>query len=125
MRLVDSCVWIEYLRGRGFAKLEETIVSGGAAICGTVLAEVLSGVRGDDERRLLERRLCALPYLVETREVFSLAADLYATLRRKGVTVPLSDCVIAAVCIQHEVELLTIDGHFDAFENPMLKPMEP
>ena len=66
MILADSCVWIEFLSSRGFPGLDEMIVTGEVAICGTVIAEVLSGVKKDAEADRLEKRLGSLPYLAES-----------------------------------------------------------
>ena len=94
MKLADSCVWIEFLSSKGFNELEDLVLSGEVAICGTVIAEVLSGVRKESEVKILERRFASLPYLTETREVFEHAASLYRKLRKSGKNIPLSDCVM-------------------------------
>jgi len=122
MKLADSCVWIEFLSSRGFGELEDLVLSGDIAVCGTVVAEVLSGVRKESEAEILKRRFASLPYLAETREVFEHAATLYRKLKKSGKNVPLSDCVIAAVCLINEARLLTVDKHFSAFGEALLKP---
>ena len=122
MKLADSCVWIDFLSSKGFDELKDLVLSGEIAVCGTVVAEVLSGVRKESEADILERRFASLPYLTETREVFEHAASLYRKLRKSGKSVPLSDCVIAAVCLSNEVRLLTVDKHFAAFGDSLLKP---
>jgi predicted nucleic acid-binding protein len=115
MILVDSCIWIDFLSGRSDHDMQALLAENKVAVCGTVMAQVLSGVRGVKNRSLLEQRMSALPYLPETREVFVRGADLYSELRRKGVTVPLSDCVIAAVCMINRVPLESTDAHFEHF----------
>lgn len=124
MKLADSCVWIEFLSSNGFGELEDLVLSGEIAICGTVIAEVLSGVRKESEAEILKRRFASLPYLAETREVFEQAASLYRKMKKSGKNVPLSDCVIAAVCLINEVRLLTVDKHFAAFGDSLLKPQK-
>lgn len=124
MKLADSCVWIEFLSSKGFGELEDQVLSGEIAICGTVIAEVLSGVRKESEAEILKRRFASLPYLAETRDVFEHAAALYRKLRKSGKNVPLSDCVIASVCLINEVRLLTVDKHFAAFGESLLKPQK-
>jgi predicted nucleic acid-binding protein len=113
MMLVDSCVWIDFLSGRDDHGLARALLDNRVALCGTVLAQVLSGVRKVRQRRLLEERFLALPHFPETREVFFKAATLYSDLRRKGITIPLSDCTIAAVALTNDLSLLTLDRHFD------------
>jgi len=122
MKLADSCVWIEFLSSRGFGELEDLILSGEIAVCGTVAAEVLSGVKKESEAEILKRRFASLPYLAETREVFEQSAALYRKLRKSGKNIPISDCVIAAVCLINEARLLTVDKHFSSFGEALLKP---
>lgn len=40
-------------------------------------------------------------------------ASLYAQLRRQGTPIPTNDLWIAALVIQHDLPLLSSDGHFD------------
>jgi predicted nucleic acid-binding protein len=118
MMLIDACVWIDYLKGHPVPQLDRLIASDEACVCGTVLAEVLSGIRSDKDRVALGERFAAFTHLDETRATFVAAADRYAALRRRGRTIPLSDCVLAALSLEHDLRFLTFDKHFDAFEEP-------
>jgi hypothetical protein len=44
------------------------------------------------------------------------AGRLSTSLRKKGVTLPLSDILIAALALQHDLTVLTIDRHFEQVE---------
>lgn len=118
MRLLDSCVWIDFLGGAVDARVKGWIVEGEAAICGTVLCEVLSGVRGEAKRARLAEALRPFPYLSETRVTYEAAAGIYAALRGRGVTIPQADCVLAALAREHDVTLVTHDQHFATFDEP-------
>jgi len=49
-----------------------------------------------------------------TSETFLVAANIYRTLRARGITIRNSvDCMIAAVCIQQGAHLLHNDRDFD------------
>ncbi len=51
------------------------------------------------------------------RGTFLAAADIYRSLRRKGITVRKSvDCMIAAVAIEFDLPLLHNDRDFDPIE---------
>jgi len=52
-----------------------------------------------------------------TRQAFLRAAELYRSLRRRGVTIrkPV-DCMIASVAIEHDIALLHNDRDFDPIE---------
>jgi predicted nucleic acid-binding protein len=40
------------------------------------------------------------------------AGDLDASLRKKGMTIPPMDVIIAQVCRHHKVAIFTLDEHF-------------
>lgn len=113
MIVADSCIWIDFLSGRVDHGMPRTLLDNRVAMCGMVLAEVLSGIRRPKQREQLERRFAALPYLQESREIHARAARLFADLQSRGVTIPLSDCIIAAVCLENDLPLSTTDKHFD------------
>lgn len=46
------------------------------------------------------------------REVYARAGGAGFGLRRRGVTVPVTDCVIATAAEYTRVGILTLDGHF-------------
>jgi predicted nucleic acid-binding protein len=54
-------------------------------------------------------------WLVTTEESYARAGRLGFELRRRGVTVPTTDCVIAAVAESIGGRILTLDGHFEEF----------
>jgi predicted nucleic acid-binding protein len=76
---------------------------------------LLQGVGSEPEARLLERHLRAFPILrLQSLEDYTLAAELYRTARRAGVTIAKTvDCLIAAPCVRTGASLLHADGDFD------------
>jgi hypothetical protein len=85
------------------------------AITDVILTELLQGLESEREAALVERQLRAFPALrLETLEDFSLAAELYRTARRAGVTIRnIGDCLIAAPCVRTGAPLLHADADFD------------
>jgi predicted nucleic acid-binding protein len=115
--LVDSTVWIDFLRGRETEqtrKLEQCLHNrDDICSCGFVVAEVLQGIRDEKEYVATKRQLDGLVYLDDDRATFELGATIYRELRRKGVTIRNSiDCLIAAVVVQHSVHLLENDRDY-------------
>ncbi|OFW37325.1 MAG: hypothetical protein A3F70_06720 [Acidobacteria bacterium RIFCSPLOWO2_12_FULL_67_14] len=53
-------------------------------------------------------------------DITAATADVYARLRlglkEKGKPIPENDLWIAALCVEHEVPLVTLDGHFDVIK---------
>ena len=118
MILVDSTVWIEYLR-RGehpVCALFDSLLEDGHQLClsGLVLTEVLQGIRGPAQFRKVQRFLAPFPRIEVTEEDHILAAELYRTARSRGIT-PRStvDCILAAICLQRDMPILHCDRDFD------------
>ncbi len=118
MMLVDTSVWIDFFAARNTAQvelLESTIDQRvDLCLCGVILTEVLQGIRDDKQYMQTESVLSNLIYLPMDQSTFPLAANIYRTLRSRGITIRNSvDCMIAAVCIEHKADLLHNDRDFD------------
>ncbi len=117
MVLVDTTVWIDFFADRPephVAALRRIIENGeDLCLCGLVLAEILQGIRSDSAYRRTKDYLSALIYLPMRRATFVRAAEIYRSLRRKGVTIrkPV-DCMIASVAIEYSLPLLHNDRDF-------------
>jgi predicted nucleic acid-binding protein len=118
--LVDSSVWIDFLRDRDTAqtaKLEELLGIERLAIGDLILAEVLQGCDSENDFTLALSLLSDL-HLVDIggREVAIEAARNCRRLRARGVTVRKTiDTLIATRCILDGLPLLYSDRDFDAF----------
>ena len=120
MILADTSAWIEYLRATGSVTdlhmIELVKRPDDLLITEVVVMEVLAGARrGVDQVRLKQllyrHSLAGLDGLPD----FEVAALLYLTCRQAGETVrKMTDCMIAAVAIRNEVELLAVDRDFEA-----------
>lgn len=119
MIVVDTSVWIDVLNGNDTPQAVTVVdlIEQGAPVALTdiVLTEVLQGLRSDREARSVEAHLLAYPLLrLNAIEDFVLAADLYRTARRAGVTIRKTlDCLIAAPCVRADVPLIHADRDFD------------
>ena len=121
--LVDTNVWIDFFRGeRASAEgqqvadvLDTLLVHDRVLTCGIVETELYQGVR-DDERVILEAQLDALDFLETTRGDYRAAGNVLKALRKRGITIPTPDALIAALCLHHDLTLLERDGHFAEIE---------
>lgn len=114
--MIDTSAWIDFFRsGRSqVANAVAHLIEGDQAVMtGPVMAELLQGVRGDQESRQLQRLLKALPYLEVQREDWEGAGKTLQELRSRGITIPLTDAVIGTVASRHQLPVLTLDKHFD------------
>ena len=121
MVLVDTTVWIDFFNDRNTAHVRtlERMIADEEDICtcGVILAEVLQGIREEDDYARTLSRFDSFLFLPMDRDTFLKAAELYRTLRRRGVTIrkPV-DCMIAAVAIEHRIPLLHNGRDFDPIE---------
>ena len=115
--LVDSTVWIDFLRNRNTPhtdKLVELIQArADLCLCGFVMTEVLQGIRDEKQYVMTKNQFGNLIYLESDQSTFELGATIYRNLRKEGITIRNSiDCLIAATVIQHGVYLLENDRDF-------------
>ncbi len=118
MILVDTTVWIDWFRGLDTPQVLnlQRLIGDDAdiCVCGVILTEVLQGVREDKDYVSVASRFEAFIYLPMGQMTFTKAAEIYRTLRRKGVTIRNAvDCMIAAVAIEHDIPLLHNDRDFE------------
>jgi predicted nucleic acid-binding protein len=116
--LIDASAWIDYLRSgqsEAAAALEQLLAENRAALCGLALAEVRQGLWPDEESEVLEL-FDVLPWLETTRADYQRAGEILTQLRRRGVTIPTMDRLVAAHCLEREIPLLENDRHFREVE---------
>jgi predicted nucleic acid-binding protein len=121
MVLIDTTVWIDFFAGRQLphvAVLERLIKKReDICICGIILTEVLQGIRRKSEFRKTKELFNAMIFLPMPYSVFLGAAEIYRTLRRKGITIRNAvDCMIASAAIENDIMLLHNDRDFTPIE---------
>ncbi len=116
MKLVDTSSWIEYLREPPSEigdRVELLVLRGEAAWCDMTLVELWHGVRGAKEKLALADLEKEIERVPVDAAVWRFASKLALKCREKGVTVPISDLVIAACAGTFKLELERCDAHFD------------
>lgn len=120
MILVDTSVWIGYLRGDRTERIDalETLLDRGVpcALSDLIAMEILQGVKDDgDAERLaayLETQRRVAPNDGWTAHLE--AARLHRRCRAVGVTVRSTvDCLIARLAVEHDLVLLHDDRDYD------------
>lgn len=115
MILIDTSAWVEFLRATGSPTDEvvNRLIDEEIATCDAVMMELLAGAR--NERHLVELRglLARAVTLPMSPAHYDHAASLYRTCRASGETVgKMIDCLIGAVAIAHDAEVLHADIDF-------------
>ena len=122
MVIVDSSVWIDYLRGvhnSQTAWLDNSIGQLDIGITGLILCEVLQGVRNEP----MFLRVCDYLSRYEVFETGGVGLSVasarnYLALRQRGFAIRSTiDCFIATFCIEEGHTLLHRDRDFDLFES--------
>ena len=120
MVLVDTSVWIDYLRGTPTAQTEvlDRLLQGEGPLLGDlILVEVLQGCDSDRDFARTKFALDNLRLIeIGGGEIAIQAAQNYRVLRKRGITVRKTiDTLIATRCIVDNVPLLYSDRDFDPF----------
>jgi predicted nucleic acid-binding protein len=121
MIIIDTTVWIDYLRGTAnpeTAWLDRELGGRRLALTDLILCEILQGIR--EQREFTRVRDDLLRFKIFPGGGIDLAisaAQNYRTLRQSGYTVYKTiDCWIATFCLEGAHQLLHRDNDFDAFE---------
>jgi predicted nucleic acid-binding protein len=117
--LADTTIWIEFFRARSKIsdRLESLLRENAVWTCGIVMFEVLQGVKLEGEKNKILGVLADLPYVEMTIRLWQSAAELSIVLKKNGINLPLSDIFIAAIAIENDLSIYTIDNHFTQIPN--------
>jgi predicted nucleic acid-binding protein len=131
--LIDTSAWIEFLRATDSPvdrAVARTISAGPYAMTDQIAAELLSGARDESDLRRI-RGIVDSGTFFPIRPLFDgeVASALYRDGRAGGDTPRgLADCLIAAVAIANDLEVLAVDRDLDriARHSPLrLADVEP
>ncbi|MCF6158479.1 MAG: PIN domain nuclease [wastewater metagenome] len=113
--LIDTSVWIEFFRGQApYQNIVLNLIDHNRVCCmGIVLAELIQGVKSKNELGVIKEFLYVFDFLTDSAEMWTKAGELSLALRQNGKTVGLADCYISVVSHANNVQLLTLDKHFE------------
>ena len=117
MIIIDTSAWIEFLRDTGskVCSTVDDLLGSDLAICDAISMEVLAGARDEQHLAHLRGLLARATLVPIIAEDYDHAATLYRTCRRNGETVrKLIDCLIGAVAIRSNAQVLHADADFAA-----------
>ena len=120
--LIDTSAWIDFFRGKQSGVTDTVQLAlqlGLARLCGPVKAELLQGVKTKKEKQQLGVVFDAVENL-DTLEVdWETAGSSLQALRENGITLPLTDALIATIATRHKALVLTLDHHFSHLKVPL------
>ena len=121
MVIVDTTVWIDYLRGLQNAEtnyFDRELGRQRFGLTDLILCEILQGLKDEHASNRVLRELRRFELFESGGEEIAVAAARnFRNLRRQGHTVRKTiDCLIATYCLRHGHSLLHRDRDFDPFE---------
>jgi predicted nucleic acid-binding protein len=129
--LADTSAWIEYLRATGspvHLKMRQLVAEEWDLVTtDAVVLELLSGVQEEEVDRLRSMLLRFDHLPTHNLADYEKAAEMYRQCRRGGETIrSITDCLIAAVAVRTDAQLLHRDRDFDVLaRHTPLKVVEP
>ncbi len=130
MVIIDTSVWIEYLRGNAVPEtrwLLQELQRQRMGLTSLILCEVLQGTPDSQFARVRADLQKFVVFNECTTELAITGAKNYRKLRGKGYTIRATiDCLIASFCLENGHSVLHRDRDFDAFETALgLKVIHP
>ncbi len=114
--IADTSVWIHFLRGSSLhfqQQLVPLIMADRLATIPVIIMEILVGAKSEKEYDKLSKDMAALRCFDVSAELWQRASKLGYKLRHKGISVPLTDTLIAAVALENNALLLHTDRHYE------------
>lgn len=118
--IVDTSAWSLVLRRSvdspekreaGF-ELAELIKEGRVVLLGTILQEILSGIKKEDDFFELSGYLSAFDIELDRREYYEIAARIFNACRKKGIQGSHGDFYICAAAQMNRYQIFTYDKDF-------------
>lgn len=124
MVIIDTTVWIDYLRGAENPEtrwLDRELQRQRLGLTDLILFEVLQGIRDQNSFVRVQAELSKFQVFETGGSVLAVAAaQNYRDLRQRGYTLRKTvDCLIATFCLLAKHELLHRDRDFDPFEKAL------
>jgi len=112
--VVDTSVWIDSFRsatGAAARHLDKLLEADQVALAAPVRVEILAGASVADRARL-RRVLSALPILFPREPTWQLMESWLDTATRAGERFGVADLLIAALAVEQEAPVWSVDGDF-------------
>lgn len=113
--LIDTCAWVAFLRsGQGALadQVAQALNDDTAMLCGVTVTELLQGAKGTKEKQQLDFLFANVPCVPVEPSDWVAAGHTLQALRTQGITLPLTDALIASIAKRQAVPVLTVDALF-------------
>jgi hypothetical protein len=126
--LVDTSAWILALR-KDFLpdvkdRVEYLLKENSIITTGMIKLEILGATKRENEFQRLKLRLDALDMVETNTSLWENSYGLAFKLRRKGITVPYTDILIASSALMTDAIVVHADSHFDLISSHVALQVE-
>jgi hypothetical protein len=113
--IVDTSVLIAFFRGKEKIadKVSRLLLDNRVVTTGIIITELLQGMKDVKEEKNISDILAETSPLEITTDLWIKAGKIALSLRRKGINLPLTDVALAALAIEHNLQIFTLDKHFE------------
>jgi len=124
--LVDTSAWVDFLNGHdspeGLSVAELLKSEDEVCTCGVVVTEVFQGLRQNRAYRQVAALFTEMTFLEPSGiATYFRTAELYRTLRRRGIAVRSTvDCLIAVLAADNDCHILARDRDISAIVSSAL-----
>jgi tRNA(fMet)-specific endonuclease VapC len=125
--IVDTSMWIEYFKNnkKYVPFIEDSLNLENILISGPIISELLHGVKSEKEYELLSESISAVPFAECVFDDWIKTGETLYNLKKKGITVPLTDILISVIALRHNASILTLDKHFKSIDMIKLIDLGP
>ena len=118
--LVDSNIIIDFWKHPNVST-RSVFENEKISICGIIQAELLHGAKSDKELQMIIEALDDLEFLDVDRSDWIEIGKYLNKLKKKGITVPFQDVIIAYLAIKNGAMLWSNDKHFVKIQSVLKK----
>lgn len=118
--LIDTSIWIDYFQNRSSLiseKVDKILSENEVYVPKIVIAELIQGAKSGKEISIIEDFLDAFHIVDQKEDTWLKAGRLSFDLKKKGKTINLLDCYIAAIAQEHECKIFSLNRHFKEIQS--------
>ena len=113
---MDTCIWTSFFGKPGsveYRAVSQLLRSDRVALVGPIVAEVLIGIRRQEQADWISSRLQLAHYIEADWDTWRATADLGRQIAAGGNRLPISDLLLATVARELNAAVYSTDPHFD------------
>lgn len=114
--VVDTSVWVRFFNAphsEEKARVDKLLTDNRVVMVGAILSELLQGSRSRKDYNQIKDKMTAFPYVETSKNTWVQIGETSFRLRKQGITIPLTDILIATLAKENNCEIYTVDPHFE------------